>query len=162
MIELDFFFNLPNGDIKHFQLIQLSRGGVWNVFDDEQVLLRMVKEDGGWKTLLSSSLSEELIQNIGLFIDRQQYQTLPIEIKLRWPKLIEEIIVNSDAEYMVVCKPFVNFRSFEKMFEKFVPAMIKDEWAINFKVYSHDFGEDFLKKLSRKEEKFSYQPIPKW
>ncbi|MDQ0966619.1 hypothetical protein QFZ20_002022 [Flavobacterium sp. W4I14] len=162
MIELDFFFNLPNGDIKHFQLIQLSRGGLWTVYDHGQVLERMVKEDGEWKILLSSSLSEELIQNIGLFIDGQQHQTLPIEIKLRWPKLIEEIIVNSDAEYMVVCKPFVNFRSFEKMFEKFVPAMIKEEWTINFKVYSHDFGEDFIKKLSQKEEKFSYQPIQKW
>ena len=162
MIELDFFFNLPNDDIKHFQLIQLSRGGVWTVYDHEQVLERIVKEDGEWKKLLSSSLSEELIQNIELFIDGQQYQTLPIEIKLRWPKIIEEIIVNSDAEYMVVCKPFVNFRSFEKMFEKFVPAMIKEEWTINFKVYSHDFGEDFIKKLSQKEEKFSYQPIQKW
>lgn len=162
MIELDFFFNLPNGDIMHFQLIQLSRGELWTVLDHEQVLGRIVKEDGKWKTLLGSSLSEEFIQNIGLFIDRQEYQTLPIEIKLRWPKLIEEIIVNSDSEYMVVCKPFVNFRSFEKMFEKFIPAMIKDEWAINFKVYSHDFGEDFIKKLSRKEEKSSYQPIQKW
>jgi hypothetical protein len=162
MIELDFFFNLPNGDIMHFQLIQLSRGELWTILDYEQVLERIVKEDGKWKTLLGSSLSEELIQNIGLFIDRQQYQNLPIEIKLRWPKLIEEIIVNSDSEYMVVCKPFVNFRSFEKMFEKFVPAMIKDEWAINFKVYRHDFGEDFIKKLSRKEEKSSYQPIQKW
>ena len=162
MIELDFFFNLPNGDIKHFQLIQLSRGELWTVLDHEQILEKMLKEDGKWKTLLSSSLSEELIQNIGLFIDRQQYQNLPIEIKLRWPKLIEEIIANSDSEYLVVCKPFVNFRSFEKMFEKFVPAMIKDEWAINFKVYSHDFSEDFIKKLSQKEEKSGYQSIQKW
>jgi len=162
MIELDFFFNRPNGDIMHFQLIQLSRDELWTVLDHEQVLERIVKEDGKWKRLLGGSLSEALIQNIGLFIDRQQYQTLPIEIKLRWPKLIEEIIVNSDAEYIVVCKPFVNFRSFEKMFEKFVPAMIKDEWAINFKVYNHDFGEDFIKKLSRKEEKTSYQSIQKW
>ena len=162
MIELDFFFNLPNGDIKHLQLIQLSRGELWTVLDHEQILEKMLKEDGKWKTLLSSSLSEELIQNIGLFIDRQQYQNLPIEIKLRWPKLIEEIIANSDSEYLVVCKPFVNFRSFEKMFEKFVPAMIKDEWAINFKVYSHDFSEDFIKKLSRREGRSSYQPIQKW
>ncbi|MBB6238260.1 hypothetical protein HDC90_002892 [Pedobacter sp. AK013] len=48
------------------------------------------------------------------------------------------------------------------MFEKFVPAMIKDEWPINFKVYSHDFEEDFIKRLSRKDEKSSYQPIQKW
>ena len=162
MIELDFFFDLPNGDIMHFQLIQLSRSEPWTVLDHKQVLERITKEDGKWKTLLGSSLSEELIQSIGLFIDRQQYQNLPIEIKLRWPKLIEEIIVNSDAEYIVVCKLFVNFRSFEKMFEKFVPAMIKDEWAINFKVYSHDFEEDFIKQLNRKDEKSGYQPIQKW
>ena len=83
MIELDFFFNLPNGDIRHFQLIQLSRGEFWTVLDHEQVLERIVKEDGKWKTMLGSSLSEELIQNIGQFIDRQQYKNLPMEIKLR-------------------------------------------------------------------------------
>ncbi|MDQ0639897.1 hypothetical protein QF042_003462 [Pedobacter sp. W3I1] len=162
MIQLDFFFNLPNGDIMHFQLIQLSRDEPWTVLDQNQVLARIAKEEEGWKQLSGKALSEEILQNIGLFIDRQQYQKLPNEIKLRWPKLVEEIIVKSDSEYMVICKPFVNFRSFEKMFEKFVPAMIKDEWVINFKVYSHDFDEDFFKLLSRKDEKSSYQPIQKW
>lgn len=162
MIELNFFFNLPNGDIIHFQLVQLSRGESWTVLDHDQVLARVVKEGEEWKQLSGKTLSEELLQNMGLFIDQQQHQNLPNEIKLRWPKLIEEIIVNSDSEYLVICKPFVNFRSFEKMFEKFVPTMIKDEWTITFKVYSHDFEEDFIKKLNRKEEKFSHQPIQKW
>ncbi|TCD18986.1 hypothetical protein EZ456_21085 [Pedobacter psychrodurus] len=162
MIELDFFFNLPNGDLMHFQLIQLSRGEPWTVLDHDQVLARIAKEDGEWKSSLGKSLSEALIQNIGLFIDRQQYEHLPNEIKLRWPKLIEDIIVNSDTEYMVICKPFVNFRSFEKMFEKFVPAMIKDEWTILFKVYNHDFSEDFTKELNQKKEELSNPPIQKW
>ncbi len=162
MIELDFFFNLPNGDVMHFQLIQLSRAEPWTVLDHDQLLGRMTKESGEWKPLSGSSLSAALIQNIGLFIDQQEYQKLPNEIKLRWPKLVEEIIVKSDSEYMVICKPFVNFRSFEKLFEKFVPPMIKDEWEISFKVYNHDFGEDFTKKLSRKEDKPGYQPIEKW
>ncbi|NII82185.1 hypothetical protein FHT21_001230 [Pedobacter sp. SG908] len=162
MIELDFFFNLPNRDIMHFQLIQLSREEPWTVFYCDHVLAGIIKEGKEWKQLSGEVLPEELLQNIGLFIDRQQYRKLPDELKWRWPKLIEEIIVNSDSEYMVICKPFVNFRSFEKMFEKFVPAMIKDEWAINFKVYSHDFEEDFIKQLNRKDEKSGYQPIQKW
>lgn len=162
MIELDFFFNLPNGDIKHFQLKQTKGTEPWTVFLHDQELGRMIKEREGWKQLSGDVLPEELMHSMGVFIDEQQHQCLPDEIKLRWPGIIEEIIVNSDVEYIVICKPFVNFRSFEKMFEEFVPGMIKEEWAINFKVYSHNFDEDFVKQLYSRTEKSSYYAIQKW
>ena len=162
MIELDFFFNLTNGDIMHLQLKQFKVTEPWTVLLHDQELGKIIKEREGWKQLSGNVLPEKLIHGMGVFIDEQQHQYLPDEIKLRWPALIEEIIVNSDAEYMVICKPFVDFRSFEKMFEEFVPGMIKEEWVINFKVYSHNFDDDFVKQLRRKNEKSNYHPIQKW
>jgi hypothetical protein len=162
MIELDFFFNLPNGDMMHLQLKQFKETKPWTVLAHDQELGSIAKDKEGWIQLSGDILSEELIHGMGLFIDGQQHQYLPDKIKLRWPTLIEEIVVKSDAEYMVICKAFVDFRAFEKMFEEFVPDMIKEEWAINFKVYSHNFDEDFVKQLHRKSEKSGYHPIQKW
>ncbi|WP_406826356.1 hypothetical protein [Pedobacter sp. KACC 23697] len=144
------------------QLKQLKKTEPWTVLLHDQELGSIAKDKEGWKQLSGNMLPEELMHHMGLFIDGQQHLYLPEEIKLRWPALIEEIIVNSDAEYMVICKAFVDFRSFEKMFEEFVPGMIKEEWAINFKVYSHNFDEDFVKQLYRKNEKSNYHPIHKW
>ncbi len=66
------------------------------------------------------------------------------------------------SEELIYNIGLVNFRSFEKMFEEFVPDMIKEEWAINFKVYNHNFDEDFVKQLRRKNEKPDYYAIKKW
>lgn len=74
----------------------------------DQELGRIIKEREGWKQLSGNVLPEELMHRMGLFIDEQQHQYLPDQIKWRWPALIEEVIVNSDVEYIVICKPFAN------------------------------------------------------
>jgi len=112
--------------------------------------------------VLGEYLSPAMVQEAGKLIDQQHYHTLPAEICARWPKLIAEVIAKTDREYVVVCKPLINFETFERIFTKFVPGLIKDEWSVDFQVYNHDFSEDFVLESIGREEAFRNEPINRW
>ncbi|MGM9478172.1 hypothetical protein ACS5PU_17230 [Pedobacter sp. GSP4] len=162
MTELDFFFDPSYGHGGVFRLMMFTDNGFWAVVAGDKLLGRIEKQEGKWVQILGDPFPAELIENAGLLIDGQHFNHLPGDISARWPKLVEKVVRKSDSEYMVICKPSINFKTFERMFTTFVPAMIKDEWPIHFAVYNNDFSDDFVAALSRKVEELRYDPIQRW
>lgn len=162
MIELDYFFYGVGGEMISYILIQFSVNEPWSVLDGDELLGRLEKKDGEWVNVPEGVLNLEMIQKIGRFIDKQHYHVLPSDILSRWPKLVAEVIIQSDREFLVVCREDINFETFERMFTKFVPGMLKDEWHVNFRVYNSDFSSDFMLEAKGKREELSYDPIRKW
>lgn len=145
-----------------YQLIQFAKDGHWSVLDGDEFLGSIERRGGKWVAILGEYISSAMIEGAGNLIDQQYYHILPTAICARWPKLIAEVIAKSDCEYMVVCKPLINFEVFERIFTKFVPGLIKDEWPVDFQVYNHDFSEDFLLKSIGREEVQRNETINRW
>jgi hypothetical protein len=162
LIELDYFFETPKGETLMYRLIQFSMNGPWSILEEDEFLGSIEKRGGKWMAVLGEYLSSAMVEGAGKLIDQQYYHTLPAEISARWPKLISEVIVKSDREYMVICKPLINFQTFERIFTKFAPSLIKDEWSVDFQVYNHDFSEDFVLESISREEELRNEPMNRW
>lgn len=162
MIELEYFFEGENGTVQVYQLIHFRAGEPWNVIQDGEILSTIENYDSKWRQLSGDELRAEIFKGITKHIDDQYFNRLPEEICLRWPNLVEKVLLNSDADYMVICREGINFRSFEHIFSKFVPGLLKDEWAVKFQLFNHDFSDDFLleaRPLVYKKEIFGWEEV---
>lgn len=153
MIELDHFFHTPDGAVRVIQLIQFELQEPWRLVEGDRLLGSIAKLRGEWRQVLGENLPNQLVSSAGTFIDRQHYHSLPAEIMARWPKLIEQVVMRSDSEFMVVCKAPVSFRTFEQIFSKYVVSLLRDEWPVTFRVYNHNFSQDFVLKTKGKKKK---------
>ncbi|WP_293304270.1 hypothetical protein [Pedobacter sp. UBA5917] len=161
MTELDYFFTDGNGEDQHYKLIRFSSSGPWSVLDGDELLCSIGNENGEW-AILEGELSTTMLRDAAKLIEKQHFQSLPAEIISRWPKLVHQVIANSDHEYMVVCQPDINFELFERVFFQFVPDMLKDEWQISFRVYNSDFSNDFMFATSADKQETHFSPLKKW
>ena len=162
MIELNYFSETPNGEMHAYQLIQFAKDGHWSILDGDEFLGSIKRREKKWVAVSGEYLSSAMIEGAGNLIDQQFYHTLPTDICARWPKLVAEVIAKTDGEYMVVCKPLINFEAFERIFTKFVPGLIKDEWPVDFQVYNHDFSEDFILESISREEGLQNESVDRW
>ncbi|SER95149.1 hypothetical protein [Pedobacter rhizosphaerae] len=162
MIELDYFFPTPGGADRVIQLIQFELQEPWRLVEGDKLLGNIAKLRGEWRQVLGESLPAALVSGAGTFIDRQHYHALPAEIMARWPKLIEQVVMRSDSEFMVVCSAQVSFRTFEQIFSKYVVSLLQDEWPVTFRVYNHNFSEDFIFRAKGKKRKDYYGASLRW
>lgn len=140
MIELIYFNDAAS---KAYQLIQFRAGEPWRVVDDGELLASMEKLDGRWLVRGKGVISESLIECIGGLIDLQHFNRLPLEIKTHWTDEVQEAIAQGDNQYLVICKPDIDFQRFEKVFRTYISTLVKDEWEIRFRVYDADMSNDF-------------------
>lgn len=140
MIELDYF---PRGTGDVYQLVQFRAGEPWRVVEGGELLGSLVKSDGVWQLKCNSVLSMDLLEDIGRFIDGQEFNLLPMTIRNRWPDEVMEIVAQGDNSYLVVCKDGIDFERFEKVFRAYLPGLVKDEWTICFRVYDAGMNADF-------------------
>lgn len=84
-----------------------------------------------------------LLGGIARLIEEQHFHQLPLDIKMHWEDQVQEVLAQSDADYLVVCKPGICFESFEKIFRRSVGLLQKDEWQIRFRVYNSQMSDDF-------------------
>lgn len=140
MIELDYF---PKGTGDVYQLVQFRAGEPWRVVESGELLGSLVKSDGGWQLKCNSGLSMDLLKDIGRFIDGQEFNLLPMTIRNRWPYEVMEVVAQGDNSYLVVCKDGIDFERFEKVFRAYLPGLVKDQWAICFRVYDARMNADF-------------------
>lgn len=140
MIELDYF---PRGNAGVYQLVQFRAAEPWRVVESGELLGSLVKTDGVWQLKGNSGLSMELLEDIGRFIDGQEFNLLPMIIRNRWPDEVTEVVAQGDNGYLVVCKDGIDFERFEKVFRAYLPGLVKDEWAICFRVYDAGMNADF-------------------
>jgi len=162
MIELEYFFDGENGTVEVYQLIRFGADNAWRIVIDGELIGSLENLHGTWRQLSGDEISAALFIRLTGHIEAQYFNWLPEEICSRWPNLVEKVVLRSDADYMVICKKGISFKSFEQLFSKFIPGLLKDEWAVKFQVFNHDFSDDFLieaRPLVYKKEKFGWEEV---
>ncbi|MGN7986254.1 hypothetical protein ACTJKC_02880 [Pedobacter sp. 22226] len=162
MIELEYFFDGENGAVEVYQLIQFGAGEPWRIVLDGELLGSLEKLQGTWRQLSGDELRTELFNGLICHINNQYFNSLPEQICSRWPNLVEKVVLKSDEAYLVICKEGISFKSFERIFSRFVPGLLKDEWVVKFQVFNHDFSDDFLLEASPlvdKRETFGWEEV---
>lgn len=142
MIELEYFLERECETLV-YQLIQFSPSEPWKILLDGELLGSITKHEAEWRQLNGEKLQDYLFDGITRLIDAQNFNGLPQEILSRWGNYIEQVLPRSDREYLVVCRAEISFKTFERVFSRFVSDLLKDEWLVEFKVFNHDFSEDF-------------------
>jgi len=141
MIELTYFHQLDANQA--YQVIQFRTGESWKVVDNGEILASIQKPDGTWRCTGDTTLDHQLILAIGALIDQQNFNRLPTEIKKHWAEYVHEAIAQADNQYMVICRPEVDFQRFEKIFRTYISQLVSDDWEISFRVYNAEMSNDF-------------------
>ncbi|RZJ84623.1 MAG: hypothetical protein EOO20_21025 [Chryseobacterium sp.] len=153
MIELNFPFKDTYGKFRNFILFQNPGDDLWCVRDEQVMLARLSRIHGAWKQLSGEVLPKVFIQAAGTFIQQHYYDSVPLQIKERWPSIIDSVEKKSDAEIAIVCKPQVNLNTFQSIFCKHVNRLFQQDISMNLKVYSYNFAQDFNYKLEVKSKR---------
>lgn len=147
MIELNYRFKDIYGNFRNFILFQYPDDDLWCVRDEQVLLARLSRIHGSWKQLSGEALPKGFIQSAGDFIQQHYYDSVPLQIKERWPSIIGSVEKKSDAEISIVCKPQVNLSTFRSIFCKHVSRLFQQDICLDLKVYSYNFAQDFSYKL---------------
>jgi hypothetical protein len=149
MTELIYNFKDIYGKTTTVKLVQPEAQDIWLIQDGEFILARISRIHGAWKQLSGEMISKEFLRGAGSHIEKNYYDSVPLLVKQRWPKLIMSS-ERSGSELIVVCTPKVSLTSFRPIFCKYVSALFKEEINIDLRVYSHDFTQDFKFRLDVK------------
>jgi hypothetical protein len=147
MTELNYHFKNIYGKANMICLSRDDSQDFWIIHNGETLITRISRIHGRWKQLSGEVVPKELINGIGYFIEKNYYESIPILIKERWPRLIISAEKRSENEIMIVCNEQVNLSSFQPIFCKYVSQLFKEEVCMILKVYNHDFSKDFTHKL---------------
>lgn len=139
---LDYFFN-EGDEVRVFQLVSDSPMEEWDVLFEGFKMAYLKKINGIWIADPTPFLSVEKVKAMGILIDQQHFNHLAKDIKKHWLEYIQEVIVQSDCDYIVICKEGIDFARFKIVFTSFIVNFIQDEWPIDFYVYNADFSIDF-------------------
>lgn len=142
MIELTYFLEAKQ-EKAVYQVIQFNPGEPWQVVAGDELIGRMEKRYGLWNLRAETEVPEGLLKGIAKLIEEQHFHHLPSDIKMHWQAYVQEVIAESDLQYLVVCKPEICFERFEKLFRASIGLLIKDEWQILFRVYNAEMSDDF-------------------
>lgn len=146
MVALDYLFN-ENDQIKAYQLVRFAAGEPWLILEDGLLLCTIEKKLNIWLETTPSNFDRELLDQIGVFIDKQHFNFLPDKIKTHWHDAVQEVIMQSDSAYLVVCKENVEFNHFKNVFSAFIAELIEEEWSVEFKVYNASFSDEFIVRV---------------
>lgn len=150
MIQLDYRLKDIKGCLRTLLLHRSSEEDLWCISEGGTLLARISKMHDGWKQLSGEQLSRELVRGAGAFIERNYYDSAPLQIRDRWPSIIGSAEKKSDSEITIVCKPQVNISTFRTIFCKHVSRLFTQEINMELKVYSYNFTQDFSYKLEVK------------
>ncbi|WP_316795061.1 hypothetical protein [Pedobacter agri] len=146
LISLDYIFG-EGEQIRAFQIVRFSAKEPWLVFENGLLLSTLNKENGIWIQIGADRFQDECAVNIEKFIDQQHFNFLPGKIKTHWFEAVEEVVMQNDSLYLVVCKPDIEFSRFKNVFASFIPELVEEEWAVEFKVYNSDFEDEFMVRV---------------
>ncbi|PYF74049.1 hypothetical protein [Pedobacter nutrimenti] len=141
MIELAYF--PPGTERVVYQVLQFRSGEPWRIVDGDELLGSIEKLEGEWSVRGKTEIDQDLVKRIGQLIDQQNFNRLPWDIKLHWKTDVQEVIAQGDDQYLVICRPGIDFDSFERLFRECIADLLKDRWEICFKVYNAQMSADF-------------------
>lgn len=142
MIELTYFSEKQSG-IPAYQVIQFNPGEPWQIVEGDEVIGCMQKQEGLWSLQASSNVPDGLVTGIVKLIEQQHFNKLPTKIKEHWEIYVQEVVIQSDALYLIICRQGIDFDRFKKLFWGYIGELIKDPWQIRFRVYNADMSDDF-------------------
>jgi hypothetical protein len=142
MIELTYFVK---GSPEHevYKVIQFNPGEPWQLVNGDEVIGTLDNEYGLWNLRSWVPVPEGLATGIGQLIEDQHFNKLPAMISRRWSQYVQQVIMISDSEYLVICVKGIDLERFEKVFSGSVAELAKDEWEIRFRVYDALMANDF-------------------
>lgn len=139
---LDYLFG-EGQDMDAYQIVRFSQGEPWHVLHNGFLLGSLNKVAERWILVDGKNLCNERVIAIGNFIDSQHFNLLPDKIKMHWVEQVQEVIMENDSSYMVICREGIEFSRFKLMFCSFIPELIEEEWPVKFSVYNAAFSDDF-------------------
>jgi hypothetical protein len=146
MISLDYLFG-EGEQMQAYQVVRFSPGEAWLVLEDGVLISTLLKQDKIWIQTGEYVLDSFRADQIGKFIDQQHFNLMPDKIKTHWFEAVEEVIMQNDSLYLVICKPDIEFKRFENVFAAFISELVEEAWAVEFKVYNAEFSDEFLVRV---------------
>lgn len=142
MIELTYFTEgSPEDGV--YQVIQFNPGEPWQLVNEDEVIGTLDNEYGLWNLRSWAPVPDGLATGIGRLIEDQHFNKLPAMISRRWSEYVQQVVMISDAEYLVICLEGVDLQRFERIFSGSITELVKDEWKIRFRVYDALMNNDF-------------------
>jgi len=130
--------------VETYQLVNYLESEAWHVLSDGYLFGRLQKVNNVWLSTIPTNLNQESLFEIGAFIDAHNFNHLSFKLKKHWANYIQEVIVQSDTDYLVVCREKIDFGRFSQLFNSFIGDLVEMPWPIGFKVYNSDFSDEFL------------------
>ncbi|WP_316801513.1 hypothetical protein [Pedobacter frigidisoli] len=145
-----------------YLLLQENNGEPFMILRDDEILGELDMQGGCWKASGTSVLNRDFLHAVEQFIDAQAFSTLPAMLLSRWADDLEEVVVQSESDYLLVCKPARDFAIFERIFREFITGIIRGEGLFNFKVFDAGFERDFELNVEAKAVDRAYAGLEKW
>lgn len=142
MIELT-YFSEEASEREVYQVIQFNPGEPWQLVNGDEVIGTVDNEHGLWNLRSWAPVPDGLVTGIGRLIENQHFNKLPAAIMQRWSDYVQQVVVVSDAEYLVIGLNGIDLELFEKLFSSSIAELVKDEWEIRFRVYDALMANDF-------------------
>lgn len=135
MIELSYSFEQESSTDIAYQLMRASMNDPWLVLSGNDVMgiIDEVAADG-WMLIAGEGIPAEAIKGMGELINIQQFSWLPKLIKKQWPEYVQEVIVENEKSYEVVCHKDACPDRFKQRFTPGIHALAKRETELVFKV----------------------------
>lgn len=153
MTALIYNFKDIQGHSSSLELRQSDQDELWCIVEGSVTLARISRIHDSWKQLSGEALPREMVRSAGAYIEKHYYDSIPLQIRDKWPSIIGRAEKKSESEISIVCKPQVNLNTFRSIFCKHVPKIFNQEITVNLKVYSYNFAQDFSYKLEVKNRR---------
>ncbi|WP_316757628.1 hypothetical protein [Pedobacter aquatilis] len=164
MIRLNYIHEDPASALgfSAYLLLQEKSGDPFMILREDEILGELAWQDGRWLSVGEVCMDKEFLQAVGRFIDAQAFSTLPPVVLSRWPDDLAEVVVQSESDYLLICKLGRDFASFERIFRAFISGLIRAEGLFSFKVFDAGFDRDFELSVEAKAAPAGYAGIEKW
>lgn len=164
MIRLHYIHEDPASALGFFAylLMQEKCGDSFMILREDEILRELAWQNGRWLNVGEICMDQEFLQAVGRFIDVQVFSALPAVLLSRWPDDLAEVVVQSESDYLLVCKPGRDFVVFERIFREFISSLIGGEGLFSFKVFDAGFDRDFELSVEAKSASAGFAGIEKW
>ena len=135
MIELSYSYENEFLANTAYQLMRVNMNDPWLVLSGSDVVgIINHDENDSWQQIAGEDMPRDAVKGMGELIAMQQFSWLPRLIKKQWPEYVQEVIVESEKSFEVVCHKDTCPDRFKQRFTPGIHALAKRETELVFKV----------------------------
>lgn len=113
------------------------------VLQDDELLGELEFKNGLWTGHVELPLTHLFIQDAGKFISQQAFFRIPPQILTKANTYVREVVVASENEIIVICRPGIDFKAFQGLFEIFTRGLMEQNDFLNYRVFDAEFDKGF-------------------